>query len=138
METTNTTSPYLDLSESQWQEVVVARARARGWLVHHDRRQDLGIGGDAGFPDLVLALRGVVLFVELKSETGRLTDAQTSWLYHLGGQWLDGARSWAVVWRPRDWHVVARVLDRGPVRPLEDLAADLVQLAYLSEEDHDQ
>lgn len=94
------------LTEAQLQEKVIALAKAKGWLVMHSRpaRTEKGwrtpIAGDAGFPDLVLARDGRVLFAELKSESGRLTRQQREWLDALGaGQYAKSVH----VWRPSDW-----------------------------------
>jgi hypothetical protein len=98
----------LTLTEADFMEKVIARARARGWLVHHCRpcrKADGGwttpVQGHTGFPDLVLARDGVVLFRELKTDGGRLTDAQRHWLEVLGGE----------VWRPNDWNEVEAIID---------------------------
>ena len=73
------------------QDKVIQIARMNGFMVHHSRavqqadgRWLTAIQGDAGFPDLVLAHthRGV-LFVELKSDTGRLSPGQTAWRRNL-------------------------------------------------------
>lgn len=59
----------------------------------HDSRHSA-----AGFPDLVLVGRGRLLFIEVKSATGKLTTPQLAWYAGL----LDvGAE--AYVWRPADW-----------------------------------
>lgn len=105
------------LTEAQFQEKVVALAKAKGWLVHHDRgdyRQC--IAGDPGFPDLVLARGGVVIFAELKSETGRLSDAQRKWLDELPAYSEPGcAPSHHVrVWRPSDWPSIEELLNSQP------------------------
>lgn len=88
-----------NLTERQLQEMVIALARARGWLCYHtfDSRRSA-----AGFPDLVLARNGVVLFAELKSEKGRLREDQRSWINALG--------EIAHVWRPSDFDEIKEVL----------------------------
>lgn len=94
------------LTEADFQTMIVDRARALGWLVHHDRgdyRQC--IAGDPGFPDLVLARGGRVLFVEVKSEKGKVTDAQYGWLTALSGEGIE-----AGVWWPHMWPEIGRVL----------------------------
>lgn len=58
----------------------------------HDSRKS-----PAGFPDLVLAGPGGVLFRELKTERGRHTNAQLEWLLA-----LSDAKSDADTWRPSD------------------------------------
>ena len=102
----------LGLSERDFTTKVIDRAKARGWKVFHPRPartahgwRTAGQGTPQGFPDLVLALDTVVLFVELKSQKGKLTDEQKDWLHHTNG----------AVWRPQDWPAICKVLDL-PVR----------------------
>jgi len=78
------------VSEKELQSQVVRMARAFGWMAFHpwDSRRS-----EWGFPDLTLARRGVVLFAELKSATGRLTPAQEAWAAELPNWHL---------WRPDD------------------------------------
>ena len=91
--------------ESELQHAVVELAHLRGWLVAHFRPARLESGrvitpvsaDGAGFPDLVL-VRDRVLFVELKSERGRLAPAQELWRDRL----LQADAVWHV-WRPADW-----------------------------------
>lgn len=75
--------------EKDFQDNVTALATTLGWLIHHDRGDYREcIGGDAGFPDLVLARRGRVLFLELKSDNGKPTEAQQKWLNNLPDSYL--------------------------------------------------
>ncbi len=69
---------------------VLAMARALGWRAYHTRDSR---GSEPGFPDVVLARRGRVIFAELKTESGRVTRPQLEWLGDLPG---------AVIWRPGD------------------------------------
>ena len=98
----------LGLNERDFTTKVIDRAKAMGWRVFHPRPartahgwRTAGQGTPRGFPDLSLALDGVVLFVELKSQKGKLTDEQKDWLHHTNG----------AVWRPRDWPAICEVLD---------------------------
>lgn len=80
---------------------VLALARQHGWAAYHthDSRKSA-----PGFPDVVLVREGV-LWRELKTNTGKLTQEQATWLSLLchAGQDAD-------VWRPRDWDaIVARL-----------------------------
>ena len=77
--------------EAILQDKVIHLAKMNGFMVQHSRpvkqadgRWLTAIQGDAGFPDLVLAHaeRGV-LFLELKSDTGRLSPGQTAWRRNL-------------------------------------------------------
>lgn len=90
------------MTENQLQQAVIDAAHLFGWKVHHvkpartpDGKYLTRIAADPGFPDLVLARSGEVLFVELKSAVGRLRPAQKEWLDHLPD---------VKVWRPEDWN----------------------------------
>jgi len=70
----------LTITEDDLLLAIVEAAALLGWRVHHDRRSDLARQqGHAGFPDVVLARRGVVRFMELKSERGQLSTEQFAW-----------------------------------------------------------
>jgi len=58
-----------------------------------------------GYPDLLLCKAGRLLFRELKSDTGRISDEQRAVLDTLREAGAD-----ACVWRPRDWDEVVEVL----------------------------
>jgi len=69
-----------------------------------------------GFPDLVLVNTGTVLFVELKTETGRLSPDQLRW-----EEALRMADANYEVWRPSDWPNVLSILSTtwGPNGPIQ-------------------
>src|SRR5262252_9371532 len=75
------------LAEAGLLEHLRALARRYGWLCYHthDSRKS-----DAGFPDLVLCRPpsvhgpGRLLFLECKTSTGKVTEAQARWLALLG------------------------------------------------------
>ena len=82
------------MTEKEFQSRVLVEAELSGWdLAYHtyDSRRS-----QPGFPDLVLVKRGWrTVFVELKSDKGRLRPAQR--------EWLDGLTSTgeiACLWRP--------------------------------------
>lgn len=58
----------------------------------------------AGFPDLVI-VGNAVIFVELKSQRGRVSPEQQAWLDALMRAGVE-----AHVWRPDDWPLVAERL----------------------------
>lgn len=104
------------LSEAQFLDMIVTRAKARGWLVMHTRpaRTERGwrtpLQGDAGFPDLILARRGQLVMAELKTAKGRLTDAQADWYAAL--QTVEDRPKVTVdVWRPGDWPSIVDLID---------------------------
>lgn len=103
------------MNERQWQKLVTDYAALNRWVRAHFRPAPTGRGkwvtpvalDGAGFPDLVLARDDPpgLLFVELKTDRGVLSAGQAAWLAVLTAA---GAR--AVVWRPRQWAEVQRVL----------------------------
>lgn len=100
-----------EMSEAELQSMVIQTAELYGWRVHHGRpamnrsgKWSTPIQGHPGFPDLVLARDGVVLFAELKSRRGRTTPDQDLWLDQLGDH--------AVLWRPADWPAIQNELRR--------------------------
>lgn len=96
-----------ELTEAEFQDAVVGLAKLHGWTCYHthDSRRS-----EPGFPDLVLAHadRGLVLFRELKKDTGRLTRDQARLLTVLSRAGAD-----AGVWRPRDWAAIVGLLRGG-------------------------
>jgi len=75
------------MSEKELQAAVIELCKLFGWAYYHTYNSRRSV---AGFPDLVL-VRDRILFVELKSEKGRLTMEQQQWaddISEAGGQWL--------------------------------------------------
>jgi hypothetical protein len=94
------------VTEDDLLTTIVQWATLRGWLIHHDRRSDRAITqGTPGFPDLVLARDGRVVFAELKSETGVLTINQVAWQIA-----LRTAPAEYHEWRPSDLDAAIEVL----------------------------
>ena len=95
---------------------VIELAELCGWLVYHtyDSRRS-----NPGFPDLtMMRCRPVkqLMFVELKSERGRLTEAQELWGEGLSAMAAVTSNIVAYrVWRPADWASghIERVLMAG-------------------------
>lgn len=56
------------------------------------------MAGDKGFLDLVIAAPNGLLFRELKTEKGKVTEGQQKWLRTLRESGHD-----AGIWRPSDW-----------------------------------
>ncbi len=94
-----------DLSEKDFQRQVVGLARLHGWLVFHDYDSRRSA---PGFPDLVMVRHNASkpLFVELKTKTGKLSDAQTEWGLKLES--CPGADY--RVWRPEDMEEIVKTL----------------------------
>lgn len=107
------------LTERQFQARVIDLLHMFGYRVAHflpavnlrgQWRTPVAADGK-GFPDLV-AVRperngrsGRVLFIELKTDTGRLTKEQKEWQAD-----LEGAHAEAYVWRPRDWTTLSEIV----------------------------
>jgi hypothetical protein len=105
-EGTRTTRRRSSLTEKDWQHQVVQLATQLGWKrayhVYDSRRSH------SGWPDLVL-VRDRIVYLELKRETGKLSDAQKGWLTDLRSAGAD-----AYIARPRDLeHLAATLASRG-------------------------
>jgi len=110
--------------ERHLQNAIVKAARLLGWLVHHTRpalsqtgRWHTPLQGHRGFPDLVLVYpaqdeneQTAVIFAELKSERGRVSDAQRCWQEAL--MRAQGVEYY--IWRPSDLpSILARLEKRN-------------------------
>ncbi len=95
-------------------------ARVTGWLHVHFRPAKTKQGwrtafsGDPGFPDMVLARRGRVIFAELKMDGKKARPEQDRWLLELdpgnirGNRELRGVE--AYVWTPADFDSIVETL----------------------------
>lgn len=93
------------VTEKQLQATIVQVARLNRWFCFHvhDSRHS-----ERGWPDLVLLRPPHALFVELKTETGKVTDAQAHVLELLADCGLTVA-----VWRPSHLDdVIARLQEK--------------------------
>ena len=98
--------PSQKILEKDLQKMVTDLADLWGWKWTHfgkaqykDGRWSTPLSGSKGFPDLVLVRPPRLLFIELKSDTGRLSLDQKLWLEILGeaGQEVH-------MWKPKDLH----------------------------------
>lgn len=120
------------VSERAFQAAVIEMAQRLHWLVFHasdrapseENRDYRAL--EAGFPDLVLVKGGVLIFAELKTDTGKLRAQQARWLLALDSvaanhapdepfdMDADEARALSCVkvklWRPRDWPEIEETL----------------------------
>jgi hypothetical protein len=97
--------------EKDWQRDVIRLAQTLGWRVAHFRPAKTNQGwrtavaaDGAGFPDLCL-VRDRIVFAELKTQKGRVTDDQREWIAALEVAGIE-----AYVWRPDDLDDVMSVL----------------------------
>jgi hypothetical protein len=91
------------VSERELTTYVRDVARLHGWRRYHAW---LSKHSPAGFPDEVLLRPPRLVFAELKSERGRLSDEQEAWLEELRA--VPGVE--VFVWRPADMDAIASVL----------------------------
>jgi hypothetical protein len=93
------------MTEEAFRQQVRQIARMYGWTMQYHTYSSRR--SDAGWPDEVLVhpQRGRVLFVELKTDTGRITAAQQRWLDTLAGCGME-----THVWRPRDMDNIVAIL----------------------------
>ena len=106
-------NPHIPISEKHFQQQVIDLAKLHGWKVYHtfDSRKS-----EPGFPDLVLVRGEMLRFIEAKSETGRLSEAQTEWITALDAvKWID-----TDVCQPRDWEYIKEILAPDTV-PLSEI-----------------
>jgi hypothetical protein len=97
--TTTITPDQLPVTEAAFQRTVMALFRLHGWRLWHNH---VAWRSEAGWPDLVAVhpAHGIV-FLEVKTDAGRVTAAQESWL-----DALEAAGARVHVLRPRDWNVI--------------------------------
>ena len=95
-----------DASERLFQDQVCMIFRMNGWLVFHASphmvRANVWRSDGKGFPDLCCAHpeRGV-LFAELKTATGRISESQLAWQRHIE------PHAEFHLWRPKDLQAIA-------------------------------
>jgi len=107
----------VETSETEFEEQIVAVARSLGWSVIGVRRNVAVQRADGsvfhctpwlydgeGCPDLVL-VRDRIVFMELKSESGRMRPKQEAWFHR-----LKNAGAEVYIMRPSDWPLIREVL----------------------------
>lgn len=123
------------LSEKDFSQQVVDYAQLKGWKVARWPTWR-PTGTYPGVPDIICAKEGRVVFLELKSSRGKLTEAQKEWVSAIIGiwwhpdhpiwnrfQWDKGFR-WdkgmvaAAVVRPQDWDIVEELLGGNKLQAL--------------------
>ncbi len=89
------------ITEKAFMAQVIQLAQLFRWKVYHthDSRRS-----EKGFPDLVL-VRERILFVELKTDKGKLTKEQMEWLHV-----IELAGGSGHIWRPIYWADIERAL----------------------------
>ena len=93
------------MTEEQLRSAYRELAYMLGWRMRYHTRYS--IRSDPGWPDDVLCKPPRIIFVEAKSEKGKVTPKQAAWLDTLSDCGLE-----CYVWRPVHWHdgYIERVL----------------------------
>lgn len=108
-------TPLDELTEKQFEQQLIGSksrpgiARVLGWKAYHTLRSK---GSEPGYPDWTL-VRDRVVFIECKTETGRVSQAQREWFTA-----LIAADAEVYLVRPRHPEAIATVL-RHRYRPRE-------------------
>ncbi|KKM99442.1 hypothetical protein LCGC14_1147790 [marine sediment metagenome] len=92
----------LDITEKQFESQVKDLAKTFNWQYYHTWRS---IHSPAGFPDCVMVKEGRIIFAELKSEKGKVSEEQFEWLEALGK-----GKAEVYIWRPSDFDKVVEIL----------------------------
>lgn len=94
-----------ELTEAQFQRQVTAALELHGWRWYHthDSRRS-----PAGFPDIIATKGRVLLAIELKRQSGKVSPEQYEWLEALKAT---GAR--ACVLRPSHWDMFMRLIGQN-------------------------
>ena len=95
-------------AESELEEKIVERCGELGLMCFRAKPGERGGLTPRGWPDLVIAGPGGLVFRELKSARGRLDPGQWR-VYHQ----LTEAGADYQIWRPRDWQMVIEPCLRG-------------------------
>ena len=99
--------PPISITESEFERQVKQLAATFSWSYYHTWRS---IHSPVGFPDCVLAKPGRLIFAELKSEVGKVSQKQQEWL-----DTLRAAGQEVYVWRPSQFDEVVEVLKGKPL-----------------------
>ena len=91
------------VTEAQHMQAIIALAKLLDWLCYHTWSS---IHSPKGYPDLTLCRPPRVIIAEVKSDKGKLTEAQSEWLDALRG--CPGVEVY--LWRPGMWDEIEAVL----------------------------
>ena len=112
-------NPVDFVTEKGWLATIIEHAQAMGWVCAHFRPGMVSLvdrhgkpvwvtpvqADGKGFVDLILA-RERIVYIEAKSEAGKLSEAQEKWrdaILGAGGEWY--------CFRPSDWPSVLVTLE---------------------------
>jgi hypothetical protein len=93
------------MTETQFQDRIIGLCDWLHLKVFHVVRSDKGVVSSKGFPDLVISGPFGTIFAELKSDKGRITEEQVSWLAMLAR-----SQEHVYLWRPSQWPQIEQLL----------------------------
>lgn len=98
----------LKITEAMWSRTFKALIEACGYRGYHTWMSKFS---EKGFPDWTICnpAQKRIIFVELKSETGKLSKEQIFW-----GELLQACGIEWYCWRPSDYEIAAKILMRRP------------------------
>ena len=98
-------NPHLlsQIKEKTFQQQVIQLAELKGWKHYHTYNSKRSV---AGFPDLLMIKENRIIIAELKSQKGKLSEAQKEWLM----AFIDTEKVEVYTWRPSDWQKIQGVL----------------------------
>jgi hypothetical protein len=105
----------MTISEKSFQSKVIANMEARRWKVHFNN--NTRTSRPAGYPDLTAWHTGHkrLIFVELKTEIGQLSEPQKTVCADLGSIGQD-----VYLWRPQQWNEILAILDNKSFDEIEE------------------
>ncbi len=103
------------MGEKDFLEQVIDLGHLYHWRIAHFRpsvnqrgQWSTAVQADgAGFPDLIMVREDRLLFAELKSEKGKVSDSQYEWI-----DALKETNAEVYIWKPSDFDKIAEVLSR--------------------------
>lgn len=93
------------ITEKQFESQVKGLAKTFGWLYYHTWRS---IHSPAGFPDCVFVKGERIIFAELKSEKGKVSESQWEWMEALARTKVE-----VFLWHPSEFYHIADILRGG-------------------------
>lgn len=108
----------VDITEATYQEAIIQIARLYGWRVAHFRpamtkdgwRTAVAADGK-GYPDLTMVKPGRLIFAEIKSEKGKLSEDQANWIDAF--KLVPGIEVY--LWRPSQFEEVVALLRKPAI-----------------------
>ena len=95
-------SPQLAISETELREQIRDLCKYTGWKFYFTWNS---YHSPKGLPDLILRKKPRLIFAELKSEKGELSDAQLDWYFDLKESGFE-----VYIWRPSMFNQIVEIL----------------------------